>query len=99
VTLQAQMTSYKLSSNVTTYMYEASWYYQPMVGSDSYSVYFASGSGKEKIYEASTTAQTGDGNYHAVQLDKDPGYDKVILEYATDKKLTVDIQKKEVSVI
>jgi hypothetical protein len=99
VTLQAQRTSYKLSSNTTTYLYEASWYYQPMVGTDSYKVYFVKGTDKEMIYEESTSAQMGDGNYHAVQFNTDPGYDSVLLEYGSGKKLSVKIQKKDVSVI
>jgi hypothetical protein len=99
VTLQAQRTSYKLSSNITTFLYEASWYYQPMVGSDSYKVYLVKGTTDKLIYEESTTAQTGDGNYYVVQFDKDPGYDSVLLEYSSGKKLSVTIQKKDVSVI
>lgn len=95
-TIQGQKTAYRMSSNVTSYFYEVSWYYQPMVGSGSYKVYYANGDDKEIIAEGSATAQMGDGNYNAEQFKSDPGYDYVLIEYGDSfsKSIKSKIQEK-----
>jgi len=96
VTLQGQKTVYNIEGQNSSVIYEASWYYQPFVGSKSYRVYLAKGARKELIFEGSSTAQTGDGNYHAEEFSTDPGFTHVLIEYDL-KSLSTRIQEKEVS--
>ncbi|MBN2457607.1 hypothetical protein JXB31_00575 [Candidatus Woesearchaeota archaeon] len=97
VTVQGQKTVTDFRGE-KTYLYEASWYYQPMTGSRSYKVYLMRNSHKKQIYEGSSTAQTGDGNYDAEKYSTDPGYTHILIEYSDSGSLKSEIQLKEVNV-
>lgn len=81
-TVQASMENIS-NEDEEMYVYEVSWYLQPMEGSEEYKVSLG-GENSETIKKGSAPSTTGDSGYYAEE-NSSTVYEHVILEYEDDK--------------